>query len=62
MVRLVLVLLAALVVAARAARGRPVTVTGSGFVGTKRLTVTLNRGQWSYFAPGRASVSFLVGS
>jgi hypothetical protein len=38
--------------------GRALTVTGAAFVGTKRVTLTLTRGQWS-FGPAHA---FLVTS
>jgi len=46
--------------ALEALHGRPVAVTSAGFVGTKRLVLTLQRGQWTYFAPGGRKTSFLV--
>ena len=36
----------------------PVTVTGAAFVGTKRATLTLTKGQWQFFTPGRAKRTF----
>jgi hypothetical protein len=40
--------------------GHPVTVTGAAFVGTKRATLTLTKGQWQFFTPGRAKRTFEV--
>ena len=41
-------------------QGHPVTVTGADFIGTKRVTLTLTKGQWQFFAPGGAKRTFEV--
>lgn len=44
------------------ARHRPLAVSGVGFVGKRRRTITLAAGRWTYFATGGKATPFLVSS
>ena len=41
-------------------KGRAQTITSVGYVGWQEVTLSLERGRWSYFSPGGTKTSFVV--